>query len=168
MEPTVYDLQEIYKFLEQNSDHVNENNWDYLYFRCRNLPTSTPLLSWVLFDAHIDPTPYFTTRTPKDYIFTLDVSKNPVFKLSDGVEIVGPGTFQRTKGIKEIYLPKTIEHIGFAAFYEIPNVTIYYDGTEEKFRKINIMGNESFDKLFVESTGKIVFSDGTIPLEDFR
>ncbi len=75
-----------------------------------------------------------TSYDPNAYFSHNNAIKSVVIK--DGIQVIGPQTFQSSKNLKRIELPASCVLIEHHAFNGVSNLDLYYNGTKEQFWNI--------------------------------
>ena len=58
--------------------------------------------------------------------------------LHEGLQYIGESAFECVSGLKQITLPSTIKKIGFRAFYNSSLQEVYYNGSPEDWKKVEV------------------------------
>ena len=107
------------KFIEDNIDLIEENNFKLLFNRTIRLkPGQVGELSKVLEDAQIYPLNYID-YVPAYYMCSTDIS---TFAPNLGITYIGRGAFRFCDNLTKIYLPESVKYIHAHAFEDCPNI----------------------------------------------
>ncbi len=77
-----------------------------------------------------------TSYNPSEYFSHNNAIKSVVIK--DGIQVIGPFTFQSSKNLKKIEIPASCVLIEDHAFNGVSGLNIYYKGTKEQFWNITV------------------------------
>lgn len=107
-----------------------------------------------------------TVKEIGDYAFYSSVNLEKI-TIPNGVKSIGQDVFGYCPRLSEIHLPKSIEKIDFFALYGIgtQSVDIYYDGTAEDFKKLNVFLPSKISMHYTVAVGDLN-SDGVINILD--
>ena len=67
--------------------------------------------------------------------------------ISNGTNSINKDAFAGCKGLKSIRIPKTLKSIGTDAFFYCNNMAVYYEGSEEEWKNIEINGGNTFKNI---------------------
>lgn len=166
--------QPLVDFLETNKDLLNKNEFTELYDRATKL--RKVYLTWTLYNAGIDPIPYFKDELPTYFLLQtsdlvidgLDITPLKHLVLTPNITAVN-----RMSIYDSIFI-ETIEVLGkpifrFHCFDSIKNVTIKFNDTKEEFLKL-VMVNQQLPmdlnkNSFINCSGKIICTDGTLKID---
>lgn len=113
-------------------------------------------LTALLLDAGIKPFGEYNNIIDTNVFFSLPIEK---YIIPEGVTVIDDFAFNGCLKLKEIYLPKSLEHIGSQAFYHCPNLRyFYYNGTSENLK--NILNSDTFVKLSLNKDMAVFANDG--------
>ena len=77
-----------------------------------------------------------------DFAFCTSLKKAVI---SPGVQSMGYDAFDGCTALTELYLPRSLTLIDLAGFRDVPDMDVYYEGTEAEFAAITMeQGNETF------------------------
>lgn len=119
-----------------------------------------PIFTGILLKLGINPMPYFKYGTPLNYAWLLDLPQLHTIVVPDGVEYIAAGFVDGCPSVRKIVLPKTIGKIGYKVFCENKNLNIYYNGTFEDWKNINLSGG-----YITDCNGLLICKDKEITLE---
>lgn len=165
---------QILDFLKENQDLLNQNNFTELYNKATTLRKI--YLTWALYNAGIDPIPYFKDELPTYFLLQtsdlvidgLDITPLKHLVLTHNITAVN-----RMSIYDSIFI-ETIEVLGkpiFRAhcFDSIKNVIIKFNDTKEEFLKLVMVStsNPTFlnNNSFINCSGKIICTDGTLKID---
>lgn len=144
---------------------LNQNNFTELYRKFKifldgeEIPKpeySIYALTALLLDAGIKPFGEYNNVVHTNAFFGLPIEK---YIVPEGVIEIQGFAFNGCFKLKEIYLPKSLEHIGSQAFYHCPNLRyFYYNGTSENLK--NILNSDTFVKLSLNKDMAVFANDG--------
>lgn len=107
------------KFIEDNIDLIEENNFKLLFNRAVHLePRHIGELSKVLEDAQIYPLNYLD-YVPAYYMFGTDIE---IFAPKPGINYISQGAFRYCDNLISVDLPEGVEYIHTHAFEDCPNI----------------------------------------------
>lgn len=73
--------------------------------------------------------------------------------IPDGVTYIGDDAFRNCDNLENVVIGKGVQTIGNSVFYESPKVTdIYYTGTEQEWKKIDIRNNTNDNNVLMNAT----------------
>ena len=152
------------KFLRDNKDLINNNDFDELFRKAYNLPDKTYFdLIKVLNISGIDiwhnishiPSHYFQyNRSIQEFI------------IPEGIEKINQRAFMGCRNLTKIIFPKSLKFIDVFAFYHCPNLEkIVFNGTKDQWIKevaIHSVGNKDLLSCPVECSDGVFSYQGEI------
>lgn len=121
------------------------------------------IFTGILLKSGINPMSYFKYKTPLNYAWLLDLPQLHDIVVPDGVEYISAGFVDGCPSVKKIVLPKSIDKIGYKSFSENKNLNIYYNGTFEDWKGIDLSYN-----YITNCTGLLICKDKEIRLENLE
>lgn len=130
------DLESAKHYILNNSDLIDDNNFNQLYDNIKDAQvTVTTLITEIFYMADIDPLKYMNT-IPDHFLAGSNVES---FKIPDNISRIEEGAFDECTELKALYLPKSLQYIGEFVVDNCINLTdIYYPGTIKDFDKVFI------------------------------
>lgn len=169
-----FPTESIRDFIEENKKLLDQNDFTELYHRGKSFRAI--YLTWALYNAGIDPIPYFKSELPTYFLLQtsdlvlnkLDITPLKHLVLTPNISVVG------RMSIYDSTFIETIDVLGkpiFRAhcFDSIKNVTIKFNDTKEEFLKLvkvnQLLPTDLSKNSFVECSGKIICTDGTLKID---
>ena len=127
-------LEETANFIMQHKDEINQREYDVLYRLADESDIFVWLLTYILFKSGIEPLKY-VEFVPKYYMSYSDYEG--IYRIPDNIIIIDDWTFNHSKKLTHVIIPKSVKSIGFNAFTECDKLErITYEGTIEEWNEV--------------------------------
>ena len=149
------------KFIEQNIDLIENNDFDTLYSECAIETGFVERLTQVLLDANIDPLPHMNHVVPLMYqgcdIEYIIVPDNIGY-------LPSRRAFSDCARLHYVSLPATLKSFGYETFYHSPKLKqIEFRGTLKQFYNSNTRIEEWAKG---SNISKVICSDGVVDVDE--
>ena len=156
---------ELRQFLEAPivQEFINNNNWEEVYYSVLHNLTTKRISDFtlLLLEAGINPLKYLNF-VPEYYLYDANIVD---FNIPENIEGIESWAFACCSKLKSINLPNNIKEISFGVFFDCPLLKdIYYNGTKEEWKRIEINNSSGLQKL--EESLTIHCNDGDIEYEN--
>lgn len=113
---------------------IQKYDFEYIYYHIPFL-VGTSKFTELMLDLGCNPLDYIDF-VPTHYLTELNITQ---FIIPNHIKYIQGGAFAHCNKLETITIPTSIEHIGQSILYDCKNLkTIYYDGTREDWRNIEI------------------------------
>lgn len=130
------------RFLNENLELLNSNNFDELYRKFQYVAAINTSLTEILYQADINPLEYMK-KVPDFYAAGSGIITE--ITIPQTVTAIGSHAFEQCINLKNVYISKSVTTIEYEAFTRINDCVFTYNGTKEEFLKIDFYYN-SFPK----------------------